>query len=204
MSTEMTAGGRRRYRKRVRAEQEDETRRRITEATVELHGSVGPARTTVSAIAERAGVQRATVYRHFPDERSIFAACSAHWTAQNPRPDLEAWGAIADPDERLRVALEELYGWYERTEYMVEKIARDAATTPALAPSIAAVAGWYGTATEVLLQGRRLRGKRRSVVQATIAHALAFETWRSLARHQSLPQPTAVNLMAQLVAAAES
>ena len=88
------------YRKRRRAELEDETRLRITEATVDLHGTVGPARTTVSAIAERAGVQRATVYRHFPDERALFGACSAHWIAANPPPDIAALGGDRGPRRR--------------------------------------------------------------------------------------------------------
>ena len=105
----MSPTRKRAYRKRRRAEQEEETRLRITEAAVDLHGSVGPARTTVSAIAERAGVQRATVYRHFPDEEALFAACSSHWAALNPPPDPAAWAEIADPDERLRRALSELY-----------------------------------------------------------------------------------------------
>src|ERR1041384_2245606 len=106
----------RRYRKRRRAELEDGTRRRITEAAVDLHGTLGPARTTVSAVAERAGVQRATVYRHFPDEEALFAACSAHWIAAHPLPDLDAWAQIDDPDECLVVALGESYAWFERGE----------------------------------------------------------------------------------------
>ena len=108
----MSPTRKRAYRKRRRAEQEEETRLRITEAAVDLHGSVGPARTTVSAIAERAGVQRATVYRHFPDEEALFAACSSHWAALNPPPDPAVWAEIADPDQRLRGALAELYSWY--------------------------------------------------------------------------------------------
>src|SRR5262249_20410852 len=128
----------RRYRKRRRARQEDETRRRITEAAVDLHGTVGPARTTVSAVAERAGVQRATVYRHFPDEESLFGACSAHWLAANPLPDLATWSSIADPDERLRVALGELYAWFDRGEYMLEKTTRDAALVPAMGAAVTA------------------------------------------------------------------
>src|SRR5918998_73463 len=103
---------RRNYRKRRRAEQEAETRRRITEAAVKLHGTVGPAKTTVSGIAREAGVQRATVYRHFPDEEAIYEACTSHYNALHPPPDLGRWAAVADPDERLRVALSELYAFY--------------------------------------------------------------------------------------------
>ena len=95
----------RKYEKKRRAELEAETRRRITETAVELHGTVGPAHTSISAIAERAGVRRSTVYRHFPDEAALFNACSSHWEATNPVPDMGAWAAIQDPDERLRAAL---------------------------------------------------------------------------------------------------
>src|SRR5918997_961695 len=99
----------RKYTKRRRAEQEDQTRQRITEAAVALHGSVGPARTTISAIANEAGVQRATVYRYFPDEETLLAACSGHFAAMNPSPDPAPWKDIRDPGVRLRRALSELY-----------------------------------------------------------------------------------------------
>src|SRR5918992_683839 len=105
MSTQSSTHKRRAYRKRRRAELEAETRLRITEAAVDLHGSVGPARTTISAVAERAGVQRATLYRHFLDEDALFDACSSHWAAQHPLPDLTEWAAVADAEERLRIAL---------------------------------------------------------------------------------------------------
>ena len=151
---------RRRYTKRRRAEREDETRRRITEATMELHQTVGPARTTVSGIAALAGVQRATVYRHFPDEGALIAACSGEWTARNPRPDLDAWAAIEDPDARLRFALDELYAWFDRTEPMVERIARDAAVVEALREPLARVADWFAAAAGVLAAGRPERRRR--------------------------------------------
>ncbi len=113
---------RRKYEKKRRAESEAQTRRRITESAVELHGSLGPARTTMSAVAEHAGVRRSTLYRHFPDEKALFGACSAHWAAQNPPPDIEAWAAIDDPDERLAAALSELYAFYGRTEEMLDRL----------------------------------------------------------------------------------
>src|ERR1700745_351430 len=106
------------YRKKHRAELEWRTRRRITESAVALHGTLGPAHTSISAIAEHAGVRRSTVYRHFPDEMALFAACSSHWRAANPVPDLDRWKAVEHPDERLRTALEELYAHYRRTERM--------------------------------------------------------------------------------------
>ena len=199
MSDEMSTGSRRRYRKRRRAELEEETRRRITEATVELHGTVGPARTTVSAIAERAGVQRATVYRHFPDDAALIEACSTHWNAENPRPELARWAAEEDPDARLRAALRELYAWYDRTEYMLENVTRDAAVVEALGPARARAGAWFEAAAEVLADGRSGSGAR---ARAAIAHALAFDTWRSLVRRQGLPPAEAVDLMARLVGCA--
>src|SRR5215208_565498 len=132
MSKQSATGERRPYRKRRRAQLEAETRLRITEAAVDLHGSVGPARTTISAVADRAGVQRGTVYRHFPDEDALFDACSSHWMAQHPLPDPAAWAAIEDSDERLRTALQQIYEWYERGAYMLEQTTRDVPLVPAL------------------------------------------------------------------------
>jgi AcrR family transcriptional regulator len=202
MSKQSTTGERRPYRKRRRAQLEAETRLRITEAAVDLHGSVGPARTTISAVADRAGVQRATVYRHFPDEDALFDACSSHWMAQHPLPDAAAWAKIEDPEERLRTALSELYEWYERGEYMLERTTRDLALVPALRPSMEAFRGWLDAAAGAILRGRPERGARRRRVRAAVGHALAFETWRSLAVNQGLPRPEAVELMEALATAA--
>lgn len=193
---------RRPYRKRRRAAQEEETRRRITEATVALHGSVGPARTTVSAVAARAGVQRATVYRHFPDEQALFDACSSHWLAQNPLPDVDAWVAIGDPEERLRRGLADLYGWYREGERMLEKTTRDVATVDALRPSMEEFAAWLAGAASTLGRGRPERGAGRRGVEAAIGHAVSFDTWRSLVRDQGLAEADAVELMIAMVDAA--
>ena len=198
----MSSESKRTYTKRRRAELEAETRLRITEAAVDLHGSVGPARTTISAVAERAGVQRATVYRHFPDEEALFGACSAHWAAQHPLPDLAAWAATRDPDQRLAVALRDLYGWYEGASPMLERTTRDAPLVPAMQPAMDAFAAALAGAADVLLQGRHERGARRRRVRATVGHALAFTTWRSLVVEQGLPVAEAVGVMTGLVAAA--
>jgi len=199
MSDEILTKPPRPYRKRRRAELEEETRRRITEATVELHGTLGPARTTVSAIAERAGVQRATVYRHFPDDRALFEACSSHWGARNPRPDAGRWAEIADPEARLRTALAELYDWYDGTEYMLEKVARDAALVEAMRAPVARTAEWLAAAAGLLAAGRDDDGPG---VRAAIGHALAFDTWRSLVRRQGLAPAEALDLMARLAGCA--
>jgi AcrR family transcriptional regulator len=202
MSNQSSTATRRPYRKRRRAQLEEQTRLRITEAAVALHGSVGPARTTISAVADRAGVQRATVYRHFPDEEALFDACSSHWMAQHPLPDPAAWAQIEDPDERLRAALHELYGWYERGNYMLERTTRDVALVPALRPSMEAFRGWLDAATDALLRGRPERGARRRRLRGAVGHALAFETWRSLAIHQRMSRSETIELMEALTAAA--
>jgi AcrR family transcriptional regulator len=203
MSTQSSTGARRPYRKRRRAQLEGETRLRITEAAVDLHGSVGPARTTISAVAERAGVQRATVYRHFSDEQALYDACSAHWMAQHPLPDPARWAQIEHPAERLRLALDELYEWYEHGEYMLEKTTRDVALVPALRPSIEGFHGWLDAAASAILPGRPQRGSRGRRQRAAVEHALAFETWRSLASHQGLPRAETIELMAALADAAD-
>lgn len=190
------------YRKRRRAQLEAETRLRITKATVDLHGTVGPARTSVSAVAERAGVRRSTVYRHFPDEAALFAACSAHWTAANPAPDLGRWSAIENPDDRLRRALEELYAYYGRTEDMMVNLHRDEVTMPIVAELFAGFRGYLSDARDTLMAGRRERDRGRSRVAAAVGHALAFGTWRSLVREQQVDDRDAVDLMCGLVAGA--
>ncbi len=202
MSTQKSTEQRRPYRKRRRADLEEQTRLQITEAAVDLHGSIGPARTTISAVAKRAGVQRGTVYRHFPDEQALFDACSSHWMTQHPLPDPDAWGAIEDPDERLRTALRQLYEWYERGEYMLEKTTRDVALVPALRPSMEAFAAWFDSAADAIVRLRAESGARRRRVRAAVRHALAFETWRSLVREQRLTRTEAIELMAGLVGVA--
>ncbi len=188
------------YRKQRRAELEQGTRRRITESAVELHGTLGPSRTSLSAIAEHAGVRRSTVYRHFPDEAALFAACSAHWRAANPAPDLGRWAAVEDPDERLTVALRELYAHYRRTEQMMENLLRDEETVAAVKRTFGGFRAYIKSAHETLMAGRRVRGGARRRVLAATGHALAFATWRSLAREQGLDDRQATDLMCRLVA----
>jgi len=193
---------RRPYRLNERARRQAETRRRITEATVELHGTAGAARTTISAIAERAGVERLTVYRHFPDERSLLEACSSHWMAAHPPPDPGTWAATRDPDSRMRAALAEVYAYYEANERMLANNMRDAADIPVLAELMGGFAEYLGAVHGTLMRGRRSRGRRRGRVIAALGHALDFETWRSLRRRQGLDAAEAIELMVGLAAAA--
>ena len=187
-----------------RAELEEETRRRIAASAAELHETVGPARTSISAVAELAGVRRSTVYRHFPDETALFEACSSHWRAANPPPDAQRWQAIADPDERLQTALAELYAYYRRTQRMYTGLLRDETLVPALARQLAGFYAFQAAVAEVLMAGRGARGRGRKRIRGAIGHALAFPTWRSLAVDQGLSDDEAVALMTALVDAASA
>jgi AcrR family transcriptional regulator len=189
------------YRMKKRAALEELTRRRITESAVHLHGTLGPARTSISALAEHAGVRRSTVYRHFPDEASLFAACTAHWMAENPVPDIAAWAAIEDPDERLGAALAALYPHYRRTAGMMENLLRDEATSPLVRENFAGYRRYLAAARDALMRGRRSRGRARTRERAAIGHALAFGTWRSLALDEGLGDAQAGELMVRLVSA---
>ncbi len=189
----------RKYELKRRAEHQEETRRRIVEATVELHESVGLAYTTISAIAERAGVERATVYRHFPDERSLFTACTSHYLEANPPPDPASLQRIADPEERLRLGLDEIYAYHRRTEEMNYKAQRDLPQFPALAEVLAPYLEHWARIGDVLAAGWRVRRGDARLMRAAIGHAINFQTWRSLARGEGLDDSEAVELMAAMI-----
>jgi AcrR family transcriptional regulator len=187
------------YRMTRRAELEDATRLRITESTMALHEELGPARTSISAVAERAGVRRSTVYRHFPDEEALFAACSAHWRAANPPPDPRAWAAIEDPAARTRAALLELYAFYGRTQGMYAALLRDAPLLPVLDRLLGDFRAYLRGVQDALAAGRGLRGRAARSVRAALGHAVSFPTWQSLTQEQGLSDDDAVALMCLLV-----
>jgi len=182
-----------------RAELEEETRERITESTVALHEEVGPARTSISAIAERAGVRRSTVYRHFPTEEALFAACSSHWRAANPPPDPRSWAAIPDPAERTRTALSDLYGFYARTQAMYASLLRDEPHVPVVQRLLRHFYGYLEGVEATLVTGRGLRGAAARRTRAAIGHAVAFPTWLSLTDEQGLDDDEAAALMSRFV-----
>jgi AcrR family transcriptional regulator len=188
----------RKYEQRKRAAQVADTRLRITEAAIELHAAVGPARATLSAVAQRAGVERRTLYRHFAGEADLFDACSTHYFAANPWPDLPRWRAIGDPGERLRLALDELYAYYERTEPMFSSVLRDAEVVEFARSAIAPLEAYLDDAVGVLLVGWKARGRRRELLRRALSHALAFSTWRSLSAG-GVARADAVRLVAALV-----
>jgi AcrR family transcriptional regulator len=184
----------RQYRLKARAERQEQTRRRIVEAAVELHSTVGPVGTTVSAIAERAGVQRHTYYRYFPDEWSLRLACSARHDERQPFPNPAGWAEIADPAKRLRRGLGELYGYYERNESLLAHVARDAEVDP-LTREIVELRFTPRMAAVRAALAPSLGGGNRRRALAALDLALDFHTWRSLARRSGLSRPQAVELM---------
>lgn len=187
----------RKYELKKRAERLADTRRRITEATVELHRTVGPAATHINEVARRAGVQRMTVYNHFPNDTALLTACSAHWRALHPTPDLAAWRAVEDPGARLRLGLGQLYGWYRETEPMTANVLRDSQVLPALRAILeGGLLRYLDQAHQVLTKPLGASGRRRERVDAAARAAIDLHTWRALA---PLGDTEAAELAARLI-----
>jgi len=184
----------RKYELKKRAESQQETRRRIVEAAIELHRTQGPARTTLSEVARLAGVQRHTLYRHFPDERALGVACSGTYAEANPPPDPEPWLRVRDPQERLRVGLAELYAFFARNEEMLGNVLRDLEVDPITRELFQLRFAAIERIQAILADG--IRGRRRL---AALELALDFHTWRRLVRLSGLTQREAVELMVQAV-----
>jgi AcrR family transcriptional regulator len=202
--SEMTEN-KRKYEMKKRAERQRETRRKIVEATIELHRTRGPANTTISEIAQRAGVNRLTVYNHFPDITELLRACSRSWTERHPAPDPTPWAQISDPQRRLRKALTELYGFYARTEPMRGNVLRDAETMPELAALLeGSVVPYLAAVRDLLAEGWEVGDERRKRLLATIKLAIDFHTWRLLERESGLSREEAVESMLEAVRSAVS
>ncbi|MFN3659486.1 MAG: TetR/AcrR family transcriptional regulator [Pseudolabrys sp.] len=187
------------YTLKKRAEQQAETRQRIVEAAIELHGTVGPAHTNLSMVAERAGVQRHTLYAHFPDERSLLMACSGMHSEQHPPPDAAPWRAIADRRERLRTGLSALYAYYEENAAMIACVRRDAEVHPLVREVSALRFGPHMAAYRDVL-GETLSARQRAVLHL----ALSFYTWRNLVSESGLKVADAVAVMVQAIERADA
>ena len=185
------------YRKTKRADDEQRTRARIVDAAESLHGTVGPANASISAIAETAGVTRATVYRHFPDDESLFLACSGQWLAKQRLPDPASW-KDDDPWVQLRTGLLDLYRYYRAGEAMLTLIHRDADLVPERVRRARQESekAWLEALT------RSLPHRRRAAVRAAVSHAASFGAWRSLCRMEGLSDQAAADLMVGMLEAA--
>jgi AcrR family transcriptional regulator len=166
------------YTMRKRAESQDDTRQRIVEATMQLHEELGPRNTTIKAIAERAGVQRLTVYRHFPTETDVFTACTSHWSARNPPPDPAPWSGIADPLVRATVGLTELFSFFSRTQAMWRVSFRDVGEVPALQAPMAQFEAYLAAVADTLIAA--FPDEQRAAVAPTLHHAASFQSWSTL------------------------
>src|SRR4028118_535131 len=197
----MARGGKRgKYNLKARAERYQQTRQRIVETAVELHKTHGPAQTTITDIAKKAGAQRQTVYNHFPDELSLFKACSAHNRSLNPPPEPEPWQLIPDPEERLRTALAEVYAYYRRNEQMLANVTRDAQSNPntrkVLEPRVRHQEGMRDVLAAGWEQGD---GQRHKLLYGALWMALEFQTWHTLARQQGFANDEVVELLVGMV-----
>ena len=180
-----------------RAEQMAETRQRITEAAMRLHTTVGPASTTITAVADQAGVTRVTVYKHFPDEEQLFLACSAHWASLHPPPDPARWAEIASWEPRVRHALDDLYGWYDSNHTDLFPILRDFEAMPeAFRENMTALFAEYGAA---LVRGSGARGRRRDRLSAVAGVVTSFWTWRTVVIQHSLTTEEAAIVASAIV-----
>jgi AcrR family transcriptional regulator len=189
----------RKYEMKRRAERMQETRRRTTEAAVELHQTVGPARTTVSAVAEKAGVQRHTYYAHFPQLKDLYLACTAHYLEQNPLPEPPFWAEVADAEERLGVALSEVYSYYAANEAMLSNVLRDAPLDPVSQETMVSFYQYWQAMRDALADAYGASDERHEALLAAIALALDFQTWHTLVRRQELNQDRAVELVVGMV-----
>jgi len=199
LSEQNRSANTRNYQMRKRADDIAETRQRIVEAAVRLHGSIGPAATTISGLAEEAGVTRLTVYRHFPDDGALFAACSQHWASAQVLPDPKAWNRLGDPEERIRAGLSDLYRFYREGEPMLTNVRRDRAMLPTVIQrrTDETEERYHKT----LLKAFSAQGKRRRKLRAVLGHTVSFWTWRSLCLDHGLTNDEAVDAMTALAMA---
>lgn len=197
LSEQVRSAKSRRYQMINRTAQVDTTRRRIVDAAVALHGSVGPARTTIAGVAEHAGVTRMTVYRHFADDEALFSACSSHWLSQQQLPDPVSWFELPDPLERLHVGLTDLYRFYRGGESMLTRIYADWDVLPDRHRKELQDRNTYFR--EALLDPFSAPG-RSGLLRAVVGHAVSFWTWRSLCHDNGLSNRDAVQTMTALAA----
>ena len=185
------------YTLKRRAEAQAETRQRIVDAAVELHGELGPALTSMSAVAERAGVQRNTLYAHFPDERSLLLACSAESLERDPLPDAGEWRHVKKGEERLQAGLSAVYGWFERNAQLAGCVLRDAEFHQPVQEIAALRYAPHFDLYEAIL-GVGLTARQHAVLRL----ALNYFAWRSLSRDGGLSRSATVDVMVKAILAA--
>jgi AcrR family transcriptional regulator len=189
----------RKYELKRRAERQEETRQRILDATVTLHNRVGALGTSISAVAEEAGVERLTVYRHFPDEAVLLTAATASYLEANPFPDPEPWRSIADPVLRLRTGLTAAYAYHQQTEGMLGRLIQGLPYKPVICDVLEGYSAYWLGVQQLLTDGWDAPDEMLMLIAAAIGHALSFKTWYSLVRELGLSNDHAVELMLTMV-----
>lgn len=174
----------RKYTKRERAKNEQLTRERIIEAAMALHEELGPALTSIKAVAERAGVQRLTVYRHFPDEMKLFSACTSQWLTLHPLPEIDHWRDIDDPGEKTRKVVLAFYRYYRQTERMWHVAYRDVDEVEALQAPMAEIEKYLDTVSRELVIAWQPSQAEKKTLSPTLRHGLRFSTWQSLGKEK--------------------
>lgn len=191
------------YNQSARAESASATRQRIVEAAVDLHRSLGPARTSLSAVAREAGVSRPTLYAHFPDEASLFQACTMHWLSQDPPPDPNAWVEIDDPAQRVSVALTEIYSHYARNNQMIDNVFRDMYVVESMRSfNVPLMEAGFAAMTGNLTAAFDDDGPTATARRAAVSVAISFETWKVVVAREGLSEAEAVDLMTRFVVSA--
>lgn len=185
------------YRQTKRAEKVDETRQRIVDAAVHLHGTIGPAATTFASIAEAADVSRVTLYRHFPDNEAMFAACSTHWLSQQQLPDPGSWGDPCDAERYVRTGLADLYRYYRDGQGMIALAERDFQAMPADQQAI--MQAMREDLVAALMAALDVKGAERRRRKARVGHAVNFSTWHSLRVENGLSDKETVEAMASFI-----
>jgi hypothetical protein len=185
------------YQLKRRAERQEETHQRILDATIKLHERVGAVGTTISAVAEQAGVERLTVYRHFPDEMALLSAATSYYLEANPPPDPEPWQDISDPEVRLRVGLTAAYAYHRQTEGMIGSLIRGLPYKPVICDALVGYSAYWGHVQQILSEG--WDAPDPALITAAIGHCLSFQTWHSLVREVGLDNAQAVMLMVGMV-----
>ena len=84
---------------------------------------------------------------------------------------------------------------------MFSNVLRDAELVDFARDAVAPLNAYLDEAAEVLIAGRRARGRRRQLLAGALRHALAFSTWHSLSSN-GIARADAVKLVTALVEAA--
>jgi AcrR family transcriptional regulator len=181
-----------------RAASVEETRRRIVDATLDLHTSQGILATSWEDIARRADVAPATVYRHFPTLDELLPACGEQSMQQLALPSdeqiAERFRGTRSRRERLRRLIEELFGLYERGGHVLHAVRRERALLAPLQRDHEEIEQRLDALTAAALEPSELGEQEIAVVRALTD----YDAWAAL-RARGITGPDAVDVVAGLL-----